>query len=93
MRAKKSILSLAVSLAMTTGLAVSAQVNAAQEQANQTQAEQEQQNNKNDSFEKIVVTSQKRTQSLNEVPVAVSVLNSDQINSAFANKLLLIYMM
>ncbi|KAF7774574.1 iron complex outermembrane recepter protein [Pseudoalteromonas marina] len=87
MRAKKSILSLAVSLAMTTGLAVSAQVNAAQEQVNQTQAEQEQQNNKNDSFEKIVVTSQKRTQSLNEVPVAVSVLNSDQINSAFANNM------
>ncbi|MEH6818287.1 MAG: TonB-dependent receptor plug domain-containing protein, partial [Pseudoalteromonas distincta] len=58
--------------------------------AQQEQTEQEQQKTetaKNDTFEKIVVTSQKRTQSLNEVPVAVSVLNSDQINSAFANNM------
>jgi iron complex outermembrane receptor protein len=34
-------------------------------------------------FEKIVVTAQKRVESLNEVPVAVSVLREDQINSAF----------
>lgn len=34
-------------------------------------------------FETIVVTAQKRVESLNEVPVAVSVLREDQINSAF----------
>mgnify|MGYP001235575500 FL=1 len=82
MRAKKSVLSLAVTLAMTTGLALSTQAHAQQEQTEQ-QAEQ----NNNDQFEKIVVTSQKRTQSLNEVPLAVSVLNSDQIDSAFANNM------
>ena len=85
MRAKKSVLSLAVTLAMTTGLALSAQVHAQQEQTEQEQQKTE--TAKNDTFEKIVVTSQKRTQSLNEVPVAVSVLNSDQINSAFANNM------
>ena len=35
-------------------------------------------------FEKITVTSQKRVENLNEVPVAVSVLREEQINSAFA---------
>jgi iron complex outermembrane receptor protein len=34
-------------------------------------------------FEKIVVTAQKRTEKLSEVPVAVSVLNSQQIDNAF----------
>ena len=50
MRAKKSVLSLAVTLAMTTGLALSTQAHAQQEQTEQ-QAEQ----NNNDQFEKIVV--------------------------------------
>jgi iron complex outermembrane receptor protein len=35
-------------------------------------------------LEKITVTAQKRTQNLNEVPVAVSVLREDQINAAFS---------
>jgi iron complex outermembrane receptor protein len=35
-------------------------------------------------FEKITVTAQKRVENLNEVPVAVSVLREDQINSAFS---------
>lgn len=85
MRAKKSVLSLAVTLAMTTGLALSTQVHAQQEQAEQEQ--QKTAEATNDSFEKIVVTSQKRTQSLSEVPLAVSVLNGDQIDSAFANNM------
>ena len=46
---------------------------------------QEEQSNK--SLERIEVTSQKRTQSLNEVPVAVSVLRGEQIDSAFANNI------
>ena len=55
MRAKKSVLSLAVTLAMTTGLALSAQVHAQQEQTEQEQQKTE--TAKNDTFEKIVVTS------------------------------------
>ena len=35
-------------------------------------------------MEKITVTAQKRVENLNEVPVAVSVLREDQINSAFS---------
>jgi iron complex outermembrane receptor protein len=35
-------------------------------------------------MEKITVTSQKRVENLNEVPVAVSVLREDQINAAFS---------
>ncbi len=35
-------------------------------------------------FERIVVTSQKRVENINEVPIAVSVLREDQINAAFA---------
>ncbi|GFD86774.1 TonB-dependent receptor [Alteromonas sp. KUL150] len=38
-------------------------------------------------IEQITVTSQKRVERLNEVPVAVSVLREDQINSAFANNI------
>tara|TARA_R110002167_G_scaffold2709_5_gene13426 strand:- start:1030 stop:3417 length:2388 start_codon:yes stop_codon:yes gene_type:complete len=38
-------------------------------------------------FEKITVTAQKRVESLNEVPVAVSVLREDQINSAFSSNI------
>ena len=38
-------------------------------------------------LEKITVTSQKRVESLNEVPVAVSVLREDQINAAFSNNI------
>ncbi len=37
-----------------------------------------------DDIEKIIVTSQKRQEKLSEVPVAVSVLRSDQIDSTFA---------
>ena len=36
-------------------------------------------------FEKITVTAQKRVERLSEVPVAVSVINSGQINSAFSS--------
>lgn len=39
----------------------------------------------NSLLEKITVTAQKRVEKLSEVPVAVSVLRSDQIDSAFAN--------
>ncbi len=38
-------------------------------------------------IEQITVTSQKRVERLNEVPVAVSVLREDQINSAFVNNI------
>jgi iron complex outermembrane receptor protein len=45
---------------------------------------QETESKKNKGFEKITVTAQKRVENLNEVPVAVSVLREDQINSAFS---------
>ena len=49
---------------------------------------QEQDNNEEESLvEKITVTAQKRVEKLSEVPVAVSVLRSDQIDSAFANNI------
>ena len=38
-------------------------------------------------LEEVIVTAQKRQESLNDVPVAVTVLNSQQIDSAFANSI------
>ena len=64
---------LAIGTCMTIGFAASAQ-------------EAEQEENKS-LVEKITVTSQKRVESLNEVPVAVSVLREDQINSAFSSNI------
>ncbi len=60
---------LALTACMTIGLAANAQ-----------EAETE----KSQGFETITVTAQKRVENLNEVPVAVSVLREDQINSAFS---------
>ena len=60
---------LALTACMTIGLTANAQ-----------EAESE----KSQGFETITVTAQKRVENLNEVPVAVSVLREDQINSAFA---------
>ena len=45
---------------------------------------QEVENDEKKGFETITVTAQKRIENLNEVPVAVSVLREDQINSAFS---------
>lgn len=78
METRRSIVSRAVTLAMTSGLLVSAHSYA--QDAQQTEAQ-----NDDRSFEQIVVTSQKRVQSISDVPVAVSVLRGDQIESAFAN--------
>lgn len=64
---------LALSSCMLTGFAVNAQEEGAQERESL--------------LEKITVTSQKRVESLNEVPVAVSVLREDQIASAFTANL------
>ena len=63
---------------MTSGLLVSAHTYA-------QEAEPAQAPDDDKSFEQIVVTSQKRVQSISDVPVAVSVLRGDQIESAFAN--------
>ena len=60
---------LALSACLTIGLTANAQ-----------EAETE----KSQGFETITVTAQKRVENLNEVPVAVSVLREDQINSAFS---------
>ena len=78
MNTKRSIISKAVTLAMTSGLLVSAHTYA--QEAGPAQAPDD-----DKSFEQIVVTSQKRVQSISDVPVAVSVLRGDQIESAFAN--------
>ncbi|WP_293747262.1 TonB-dependent receptor [uncultured Paraglaciecola sp.] len=45
---------------------------------------QEAENEESKGFETITVTAQKRVENLNEVPVAVTVLREDQINSAFS---------
>jgi iron complex outermembrane receptor protein len=45
---------------------------------------QEAENEEKQGFETITVTAQKRVENLNEVPIAVSVLREDQINSAFS---------
>lgn len=80
MKAKKTLLSRSVALGLTAGMALSSHA-FAQQEADATATEED------TSFEQIVVTSQKRTQKLSEVPVAVSVLRSDQIDSAFANNI------
>ena len=64
-------------LALTTCVGLSATAN-----AQETNSEKEK-----NLIEQITVTSQKRVESLNEVPVAVSVLREDQINAAFANNM------
>lgn len=64
-------------LALTTCVGLSATAN-----AQETNSEKEK-----NLIEQITVTSQKRVESLNEVPVAVSVLREDQINAAFANNI------
>lgn len=79
MKTKKTLLCQAVTLGLTAGLTFSGH-SLAQETTESTTKEDA-------SFEKILVTSQKRTQPLNEVPVAVSVLSSDQIDAAFANNI------
>ena len=80
MNTKRSLISKAVTLAMTSGLLL--HINAFAQEADTEQVDA----SKDDkSFEQIVVTSQKRVQSISDVPVAVSVLRGDQIESAFAN--------
>ncbi|MEG3767206.1 TonB-dependent receptor [Alteromonas sp. 14N.309.X.WAT.G.H12] len=78
MNTRRSQLSRAISLAMTSGLLLSTH-SYAQQDTTTEQTDDEQ------SFEQIVVTSQKRVQSISDVPVAVSVLRGSQIESAFAN--------
>ncbi|MEL7289409.1 MAG: TonB-dependent receptor plug domain-containing protein, partial [Pseudomonadota bacterium] len=80
MNTKRSLISKAVTLAMTSGLLL--HTNAF---AQETDTEQVDASKDDKSFEQIVVTSQKRVQSISDVPVAVSVLRGDQIESAFAN--------
>ncbi|OFA32943.1 ligand-gated channel [Glaciecola punicea] len=65
--------SIAKALALTTCLSLGITASA-QEQAEKVEK----------GFETITVTSQKRVENLNEVPVAVTVLREDQINSAFS---------
>ncbi|MFQ3190773.1 MAG: iron complex outermembrane receptor protein, partial [Paraglaciecola sp.] len=60
---------LALSACLTIGLTANAQ---------------EVENEEKQGFETITVTAQKRVENLNEVPIAVSVLREDQINSAFS---------
>ncbi|MDC0602498.1 TonB-dependent receptor [Aliiglaciecola sp.] len=60
-------------LALTTCMAIGFSANAQEQQAEES----------NSLLEKITVTAQKRVENLNEVPVAVSVIREDQINSAF----------
>ncbi|MFT4810936.1 MAG: iron complex outermembrane receptor protein [Paraglaciecola sp.] len=60
---------LALSACMTIGLSANGQ---------------EVQKKEKQGFETITVTAQKRVENLNEVPIAVSVLREDQINSAFS---------
>lgn len=62
--------SIAKALALTTFLSLGAAVNA-------------QESTDDKGLETITVTSQKRVENLNEVPVAVTVLREEQINSAF----------
>ena len=79
MKAKKSVVSNAIHLALTAGLAFSTQ-SFAQDATENTESDEQ-------SFEQIVVTAQKRAQSLSEVPVAVSVLRSEQIETSFSNNI------
>jgi iron complex outermembrane receptor protein len=64
--------SIAKALAITTCLSLSVVANAQEE------------TEKEKGLETITVTAQKRVENLNEVPVAVSVLREEQINSAFS---------
>ena len=68
MNTKRSIISKAVTLAMTSGLLLNANAYAQDAETEQTEAVKD-----DKSFEQIVVTSQKRVQSISDVPVAVSV--------------------
>lgn len=65
--------SITKALAISTCLAIGFTANA-----------QETEKDDSEGFETITVTAQKRVENLNEVPVAVSVLREDQINSAFS---------
>ncbi len=76
MKNHKSLVNQAITLALAATV-VAAPTVFAQENTDTEQKER--------SLEKITVTAQKRVQSLSEVPVAVSVLGTDQIDSAFAN--------
>ncbi|MFT5542859.1 MAG: iron complex outermembrane receptor protein [Glaciecola sp.] len=67
-------LSVAKALTLTACLSLGMTVNAQEESA---------ENDNDKGFETITVTSQKRVENLNEVPLAVTVLREDQINSAF----------
>ncbi|WP_269518592.1 TonB-dependent receptor [Alteromonas sp. BMJM2] len=80
MNTTRSIVSRAVTLAMTSGLLVSAHGYAQENQKAEEPIDEK-------SLEKIIVTSQKRVESISDIPVAVSVLREDQINSAFANNI------
>jgi iron complex outermembrane receptor protein len=53
--------------------------------ANQVFAAEEEVVEEDEGYAKITVTAQKRTERLSEIPVAVSVINSDQIDSAFTS--------
>jgi iron complex outermembrane receptor protein len=65
--------SIAKALALTTCLSLGMTVNA-----------QEESKDTDKGFETITVTSQKRVENLNEVPLAVTVLRENQINAAFS---------
>lgn len=65
-----------LSIAIMSALAISTMAN--QVIAQEVEKEDE-------GLEKITVTSQKRTERLSEIPVAVSVISSDQIDSAFTS--------
>ncbi len=76
MKFRQSSLQLGVAkaLTLTACLSLGMTVNAQEETA---------ENDNDKGFETITVTSQKRVENLNEVPLAVTVLREDQINSAF----------
>jgi len=63
-----------ISLAIVSSLAITTLANPVFAEENKKEDE---------GLEKITVTAQKRTESLSEIPVAVSVIGSDQIDSAF----------
>jgi iron complex outermembrane receptor protein len=74
MKLRKKPISKAVALALITSTYLSPQLF----------AQEDEETPENDNFERITVTSQKRVENINEVPIAVSVLREDQINAAFA---------
>lgn len=73
MKTNKSLVNQAITIALATGVVLASSAFA-----------QDSTETKERSLEKITVTAQKRVENLNEVPVAVSVLREDQINSAFS---------